>query len=392
LVDLKHEVIVRVCYFGTYRANYSRNKIMIAALRSAGVEVIECHQPLWHGIEDRVQAVQGKWLSLSFWLRVLRTYGRLLIHYRKLGSSDVLMVGYPGQIDVFLARILAWFRGIPLVWDVFMSTYLIAAERGLDERSPFTVKLLGWVEGAALHLPDLLIQDTAQYVDWFHKTYRIPAGRFQLIPTGADNRVFHPVETKISEKDAGAFDVIYYGTFIPNHGILSIIEAARLLRRENAFRFHLIGDGPDREKAQRLAKKYELDNVTFLAWLEQSELVNQVAKADVCLGAFGSTPQSMMTVQNKVYEGLAMRKPIVTGDSPAVQENFTHGTHVYLVARENPQAIAEALRTLKNNPALCKAMSQAGYQLFQSKFNLEAIGKKARSHLESVMYSKASDR
>jgi len=50
-----------VCYFGTYRQNYSRNKNMIAALRSVGVEVKECHVPLWHGVEDRVAVTSGGW-------------------------------------------------------------------------------------------------------------------------------------------------------------------------------------------------------------------------------------------------------------------------------------------------------------------------------------------
>ena len=37
---------LRVCYFGTYRAEYSRNRIMMEGLRKNGVEVIECHENL----------------------------------------------------------------------------------------------------------------------------------------------------------------------------------------------------------------------------------------------------------------------------------------------------------------------------------------------------------
>ena len=48
-----------VCYFGTCRENYSRNQIMVEGLRRNGVEVIECHEKLWEGIEDRVQAASG---------------------------------------------------------------------------------------------------------------------------------------------------------------------------------------------------------------------------------------------------------------------------------------------------------------------------------------------
>ena len=52
---------MKVCYFGTYRKEYSRNKIMIAALRIAGAEVKECHVTLRHGIKDRADVtVDGR--------------------------------------------------------------------------------------------------------------------------------------------------------------------------------------------------------------------------------------------------------------------------------------------------------------------------------------------
>ena len=39
-----------------------------------------------------------------------------------------MMVGYPGHFDVFLAKILVFFSRKTLVWDVFMSLYLVAIE------------------------------------------------------------------------------------------------------------------------------------------------------------------------------------------------------------------------------------------------------------------------
>lgn len=100
------EKALRVCYFGTYRENYSRNQMMIAGLRLNGVIVIECHQTLWHGIEDRVRVVSREWSKPSFWWRLISVYWRLFKSYLSIGDYDVLVVGYPGQLDIFLARIL----------------------------------------------------------------------------------------------------------------------------------------------------------------------------------------------------------------------------------------------------------------------------------------------
>lgn len=374
---------MRVCYFGTYRANYSRNQIMIEGLRRNGVEVIECHVPLWKGIEDRVEAASGGWMRLAFIVRVIRAYWRLLRAYVKVSDYDIMMLGYPGQLDVYLARLLTWLRGKPLVLDVFMSIYLIASERGLTDKHPVTARLIYWLEKIACLLPDLLIIDTAEYVQWFQETYGLDPDRFRLVPTGADDRIFHPVETE--RPDDGLFWVVYYGTFIPNHGVRYIVEAAKILEDDETIRFELIGRGPDHAKAVALAERYSLPNVTFVDWLDKKDLVGRIDNADVCLGGFGTTPQSLMTIQNKIYEGLAMAKPVITGESKAVQRVLQHETHVYLCKRANSQSLAKAISSLRAFPERRKQLAENGHRLFSKEFDLKHNGLRFASHLKEVV-------
>lgn len=376
---------LRVCYFGTYRAEYSRNRIMIEGLRSVGVEVVECHERLWHGIEDRVNAASGAWLSLSLWLRIIRAYIYLLIKYTKIVDHDLIIVGYPGQFDVYFAKILSRFRGKPLIWDVFMSIYLIALERGLDRQSPFTINIIKKLERSALGLPNVLVLDTSEYVDWFKNTHAIDTDRFRLVPTGADDRIFTPAP--VEEINDGFFRVIYYGTFIPNHGVLTIVRAASLLKDNPTIQFELIGDGPEKKEATVLIDSLGLSNVTLTNWLDQKTLVKHIARADVCLGAFGSTPQSLMTVQNKIFEGLAMAKPVLTGDSPAVRSILTHGENIYLCKRGDPKALADAILSLHKDPNLRKTLSKTAYETYKKRFNIEAIGQCFFTHIYSLLLS-----
>ena len=374
---------LRVCYFGTYRANYARNQIMMEGLRRNGVEVVECHEALWRGVEDRVRTASGGWKNPSFWWRVLRTYIKLLWKYRQIGDYDVLVVGYPGQLDVFLGRVLTWARGRPLVWDVFMSIYLIALERNLDAKSRFSLQLLRQLERVALRLPNMLIQDTEQYVSWFHDVHGVDAKRFRLVPTGADDRIFRPLPS--DAHDDGIFRVIYYGTFIPNHGVEHIMEAARLLAGETNIQFEMVGSGPEQAKARSLADEHGLRNVTFIEWLEKPELIRRVAQADVCLGAFGTTPQSLMTVQNKIYEGLAMGKPVITGDSSAMRQTLEHEKHVYLCERADGGVLAEAIRTLRDDPGLRARLAEEGQRIFKEQFDLQHDGARYVGHLREFI-------
>jgi glycosyltransferase involved in cell wall biosynthesis len=374
---------LRVCYFGTYRENYSRNQMMIAGLRMNGVTVTECHQTLWHGIEDRVRVASGDWVKPSFWWRTIRAYWNLLRSYGHIGDYDVLVVGYPGQFDVFLARILSWIKHKPLVWDVFMSIYLISTERELDKQNRLSIGLLRIIEGMALKLPDQLILDTSEYVRWFEQNYKISAARFRLVPTGADDRVFLPMQH--NQKMDGKFRVLYAGTFIPNHGIRYMLEAAKLLSNNPAILFEFIGNGPELEYARQFVEEYQLTNVDFITWMEKDLLIGRINQADVCLGAFGVTPQSLMTVQNKIYEAIAMGKPLISGDSPAVRQVFTHGEHIYLCERASGRALADAILSLSTDNALREKIAQNGYKLYKEKYDLLNNGKRFVTHLFEVI-------
>ena len=373
---------MRVCYFGTYRSEYARNQILIEGLRRNGVEVIECHETLWHGTDDRVHITLGGWRNPGFWVRAFKAYSRLLWRHRSC-EYDVMVVGFPGQFDVFLARILTWLRRKPLVWDVLTSIYLIACERQLDLTSPFTVKALRVLENIACRLPDQLLLNTEEYVAWYGLTYNIPSTRFRLVPMGADDRFFQP--RSASPRSDAQFRVIYYGAFIPNHDVLCIVDAARELVREDQIHFFMIGDGPMRGVAEATARSYALANITFTGWMEKKDLTEQVACADLCLGIFGATPQALMTFNNKIFECLAMAKPVITGETPPLRKLFEHGKHLFLTNRSDPQALAEAIIHLKSHPELTKSLASNGYQYYLENFTPTHLGAIMLKHLSELV-------
>jgi glycosyltransferase involved in cell wall biosynthesis len=356
---------------------------MIAALESAGIKVLRCHETLWHGIQDRVDTTQSGWKKPSFWWRVLKTYARLIWRFLGTEKFDVLMIGYPGQFDVFLGKVFSFFTGKPLVWDVFMSIYLVAKERNLDQKSPFSVKMIRWIEQRALKLPDLLIQDTAEYVTWFKKEYGLSPNRFKLIPTGADDRTFSPLEEPPSEEDP-IFTVLYYGTFIPNHGVMKIAQAAQLLSNHEDIRFEVIGDGPEKASFSAFVADQGLDKVCLIDWMPQQALLTSIASASVCLGAFGQTPQSLMTVQNKIYECLAMGKAVITGESPAITAALSEDV-LMTCSREDPQELADAILELKNDTALRRSLAQNAAISFNQNFSIHSLGRQLKSHLETLI-------
>lgn len=374
---------MKVCYFGTYRASYVRNVVMIERLRRVGVEVIECHETLWHGIDDRINIATGGWINPTFWRRLIKAYWQLTIRYLNLQDHEIVVVGYPGQLDVYLARVLSWIRRKPLVWDICTSSYLVAKERGLDEKSKLSISLLRIIEYFACRLPNLLIHITYDYILWYGKTFAVPENRFKIVPIGADDRIFCP-KNFIKRKES-IYQVLYFGTYIPNHRVETIIEAANQLKGCPKIHFLMIGTGPDENKCRELKESYRLSNVDFLGWMGEDELVDYIARADLILGIFGETPQSLFTVHNKIYTGLAMKKTVLTADSPAVKREMIHGTHLYLCNRKDPRSLANAIIFLSENLEYSENLANQGYGLYQNKFTLDKLGIIYKNYLEVLL-------
>ena len=373
---------MRVCYFGTYRKEYNRNKIMIASMRAVGIEVIECHEKLWESIEDRVNVTKGGWLSPKFWLRVVETYARLIKKFKAIGDFDVLMTGYPGQFDTYLANYFAKKRKKPLVSDIFMSLYVIVHERKLEKARLSAVNILKFLEKHSYKKPILLIHDTQPYSDWISEHFGVSIEKIKLVPTGADENIFQPGSSKpfVSDK----FTVLFYGTFIPNHGLDLVYQAMELLKAEEDIRYLFIGDGPEKASLVKNLAGAVIKNVEFIDWVDQKTLVQYINSAGLSLGAFGATLQSMMTVHNKVYENMSCGKAFLTGESPAIKAQFENREEIIYCER-TPQAIAEAILEVRDNPDLREKLEKNARGRFLRDYSFHAQGKRIESYLEEAI-------
>jgi glycosyltransferase involved in cell wall biosynthesis len=179
--------------------------------------------------------------------------------------------------------------------------------------------------------------------------------------------------------------VVYFGGYVPLHSVKTIVSSARLLQNEGDIHFEMIGDGQTRPAAEALVQEWGLPNVTFTDWVQSEQLAQHVAGAQVCLGVFGHHMQAQITVPNKIYEALALRKALITQNSPAAMSQFVTREHLLFCPAEDPAALAEAILTLKRDPALCQQLAHEGHRLFQNRFTSRALGVQMAAHLQQMM-------
>ena len=381
---------LRVCIFGTYRAGYTRNQIILKGLQAQpDVAVHVCHATLWQGIEDRVQQASGGWRNPRFWGRVVSAYRDLVRAHAATPPYDVMLIGYPGQFDAYLGRRLAHGRGAPVALDILMSLHLVAEERGLVAAHPTTGALLFRLERGGLRRPDLLIAENAEYGGYIAGKYHLPPERFRYVPHGADETIFHPRPVRPPDD---RFRVTYHGGYLPSHGLDAILGAAARLRDQADVGFEFYGSGPEKERIVQQAAGLGLRNVTFHGFVDQDELLDGLAAAHVCLGVFGVTRQANFTVQNKVWEGLAMGRPVISGDSPTIRAALADRREVYLVARNSPEALAAGLTELRADPALRENIAAAGHARYLAGNSTTAIGRQMADALRGLVAAWAGER
>lgn len=341
---------MRVLYWGTYDATYVRNRVIIDGLRQNGVDVVECHVPLWKGTADKVHNAQKGVLNPALPLRLAWAYARLLPKYLIAGRYDVMFVGYAGHLDVFPARLLSWLARRPLVFDAFLSVHeTVVDDCRLVSPQSMLARLLFRIEKKGCAIADLVLLDTEANVAYFADKYNLPREHFLRVWVGADP-VYHPIP---GPARSDKFTALYFGGFIPLHGIEHIIRAAWLLRDRRDIQFEFIGDGQTYDEMRGLAESLGLTNINWgPRWLPPEQLALRIAAADVCLGIFGTSPKALRVIPTKVYIALAMGKPIITEDSPAARELLTDGVSALLCQPGNAEAVAQTIADLSHSQRL----------------------------------------
>jgi glycosyltransferase involved in cell wall biosynthesis len=286
----------------------------------------------------------------------LRTAPRLLAE-----PYDLIFVGFYGHILVLLLRALT---RRPILFDAFVSTYdtLCFDRKKFRPESPagrFAFRL----DQISCNLAQSVLLDTTQNVDYFTSTFGLPRNKFTVLPVGCNEDLFYPRP----ECDASPLNVLYYMTFMPLHGAENVIRAAALLRSESRINFRLVGSGPDYDKVQRLAVALELDNVAFAPTVPLRDLPDEIAAAHICLGGpFGLTQKASRVIPGKIYQMLAMARPVIAADTPANREFLTHSSTAYLCPPGDPAALAAAVAELYQKAELREHLAQAGRQLYEA--------------------------
>ena len=384
---------MRILYFGVYEPSYARNWVLINGLKKNGDDILELRQE------------PGRFALF-----------KLFFSYLKFKQDyDAMIVGFPGQEVMFLARLLVWLLRLgshsslslrahpsesktgqvkPIIFDAFTSHYGgYILDRKRWKKKGIRARYFKFLDKWSCKLADVVLLDTDAHINFFVQNFKLSKEKFRRIWIGANDDNFKPINRQDLFKQVlpvnDKFKVMFFGTYIPLQGAEYIVRAAKLLERETDIIFYFIGKGQDKYRCVNLVKELGLKNIEFTDMIKPEELRLRIASADVVLGLFGNTPKTPLVIPNKIYEATAMKKPVITSDTPAIRELFSEGD-MLLIGAANPDEIAKAISKLKNDPNLRGKIAENGYAKFKNNASSMILGSQLKLIIEECVKNKKS--
>jgi len=275
------------------------------------LEVTEINTPMWR------KGVKSKHNKLRFISGLFRAaYAHLLVTIKYLlhGHAALVYIPYP---SIFMGLILGIlphsFRPNRIVLDTFISLYdtVVNDRKLLSPRNRLSI-LLKRLEAKAYACADLIIADTPQNVSYLCREFRLIERKVIDVPLSTNEQSFQLQPYQPNKKICR---VLFVGTFIPLHGISTILAAASSLKDCPNILFQIVGTGQTASAIENVVKKGAANLEWVHSWQTPEALAEMIRKSDICLGIFGSGKKTQRVCPLKLYTYAACGRAIITGDT-----------------------------------------------------------------------------
>lgn len=356
-----------ILVFGDYDMNYPRTWTLLHAFEALGFKLIHLNLEGRSGF-PKYRTIYKQW--------------------KQLEPFDAVLVPFQGFTLFPIARLLT---RKPIIYDALISMY----DTDVHDRQYYKKWSLGGLYAYFLDwLPcktaDLLLSDTQACREYFIKTFHCNPQKIHRLWTGTNRDRFKPLNEgkEKSHSSEKKFIVGFQGKVVDRvTGLEHIVEAMHLLKDDPTVELWIIGPEERMMKIKTLIKEKRLKNIIFKGWLSESALSDALNRCDLLLSSFGNTEKLKRTIPLKVFDALALKKPIIVGDTPGARELLQDGIHCIFATLGNPESIAEKIRWAKENQEQCEKIAQNGYNLYKKELSIETIAQDLKSTFKHTLCS-----
>ena len=277
-----------------------------------------------------------------------------LLHPRR--RWDVVQVNSMPDALVFAAAVPRM-RGARVVLDLHeCMPEFFAVKFGVGPGHP-ALRLLTAIEQMSIRFADRAITCTDQMRDTFSARGADPH-KIEVVLNSADERIFDAGRHPPAPRRPGRFTVLSHGSIERSYGIDTLLRAAALLRDDiPELQVEILGDGTFRPEVEALCDELGLDGSVHVSdgWVPIEQLVATIAAADVGIVAMRRNAFRDLTHCNKMFDFIAMRRPVVVSRTRAVEAYFPDSCFA-LFESGDERDLARAIRSLYDDPSLAERL------------------------------------
>jgi glycosyltransferase involved in cell wall biosynthesis len=239
--------------------------------------------------------------------------------------------------------------------------------------SSFFVAVITFVERLSMNFADVVILPSEVRKDLIIRRGCNPE-KIVLIYNTPEEEVFQEITN--AENNEGDIDVIAHGTIIEMYGYQVLLKATSILRKSKPdIRIAIVGGGEYLPTLQKMSIQLGLENnVIFTGRLPIELVARNIQRAKIGVIPIIKDEFTELAAPNKLFEYIAMRRPVICTDVLGIREYVSDGEVVFFQS-ENEVELAEKIIKLLNNTAVRRQLVETAMQAYEKiRWNKIKIG------------------
>ncbi len=243
--------------------------------------------------------------------------------------------------------------------------------------------LLAETETARLHFPKLALwvekmilnqADAIFCVSDILKSLIIKKGingnKIFVVPNGVDltkfDRHLNGNETRRYYGMNGKIVVGFVGSIKKFYGIYTLLESARqILNSSDTFHFMLVGEGNEMPNLKERLKQGNMQNrFTLTGGIPHADIPKHIAAMDIAVAPYSKAEPFHISAM-KIFEYMAMAKPVIASAQGQIKDVVQHGINGFLIEPDDPDQLVNAILKLAHDHCERKNMGRNALSAIQ---------------------------
>lgn len=309
----------------------------------------------------------------------------------KIKKQDILLVESPPLFLGITAYLLSRAKGAKMIFNV-SDLWPESAEK-LEIINNKTLLSLATTLEEFCYRKSALITGQTQGIVRNIKS-RFPNKEVYWLKNGVDIKFYDVNKTQqeanawrktngYSEEDF----ILFYGGIIGHaQGLDIILNAAKILEDKPKIKFVMLGSGPEKERLLALKEELKLNNLEFYDAVPKTKMQEIIMDMNATIVPLKKLDLFKGAIPSKIFENLALKKPIILGLEGEAKELFIDEGNCGLAFEpENTEDLVKQILTLYNNPELSKQLGENGLKYASENFNRDKIAEGLFEELKKLM-------